>query len=140
MYRFALLLAVSSYSLASEICVPIKVIDGDTIVCAIDGKIERVRLYGVDTPEMRGSKCKEIESAKANGATQLTNYSLFSSCRAVLEKPNEANDRDKWGRLLRRVKLYNCGAAGGTDLSGLLILKGLGVPYAGGKRIDWCNK
>ena len=67
------------------------VVDGDTIDVRIGGKEERVRYYGIDTPE-RGQPCF-IEATDRN--QQLV-------AQAVLLLP-DARERDRYGRLLRYV-------------------------------------
>ena len=47
----SLLWLLNSLAFAQDFCVCTKVIDGDTIIADIDGKEERIRLIGVDTPE-----------------------------------------------------------------------------------------
>lgn len=39
-----------------------RIVDGDTIDVETSGKIERVRLLNVDTPEMSNPECLSIES------------------------------------------------------------------------------
>lgn len=68
-----------------------RVIDGDTIDVRVDGREERVRYYGIDTPE-RGDPCYR-EATKRN-------EQLITS--GVLLLP-DARDRDPFGRLLRYV-------------------------------------
>ncbi len=71
----------------------IKVIDGDTIVVEFDdGKKEKVRFIGVDTPEIGEEGYEE--------ATNYTNDMLYDET-VYLESDKE--DRDEYGRLLRYV-------------------------------------
>lgn len=76
-----------------------RVVDGDTLELCIDlgfgvGKIERVRLFGINTPEMstpEGRDCKE----KVNGLL------LLKPLMAITFKNERKEDRkDKYGRYL----------------------------------------
>ena len=98
----------------------VNVVDGDTIDVDLDLGFrvttrQRVRLYGVNTPE-RGQpgyqEAKNLLMALLGVEVGLQSY-----------KPD-----DKYGRWLAAV--YN----GNTSISQLLIDKGLGVPYFGGSR------
>lgn len=74
----------------------IEVIDGDTIVVLLNGSKERVRLIGIDTPEVGRPYFEE--------ATQKT-AELILGKTVRLEK--DISERDKYGRLLRYVYLGN---------------------------------
>jgi micrococcal nuclease len=67
------------------------VIDGDTIDVRVDGREERVRYFGVDTPE-RGDPCYR----------EATDRNEALAGRTVLLLP-DARERDSFGRLLRYV-------------------------------------
>ena len=86
-----------------------KIIDGDTIDVSLDGKIARIRYFGVDTPE-RGDKCFR-EATDRN--TQLVGQN-------VLLLP-DARTEDDFGRLLRYVFL-----ADGTSVDATLVAEGFG--------------
>ena len=51
LYLLVIPLVLSSIAVAQDFYLCTRVIDGDTIVVEIDGKQEKVRLIGVDTPE-----------------------------------------------------------------------------------------
>lgn len=87
-----------------------RVIDGDTF--EIQGGI-KVRLIGVDTPEMKNQN-KTIDCFAAE-ATQKTR-SLLTGKEVILEK--DISDTDKYGRLLRYVYL------GGEMVNDLLVRDG----------------
>ena len=111
----------------------LRVIDGDTI--AVRARIwigqsvdTRVRIVGVDTPELRGECALEIELAAA--ARELV-------VEALGDQPVTLRDvrYDKFGgRVLARVESYT-----GEDIARLLIAAGLGRPYDSGKRAAWCD-
>lgn len=74
------------------------VVDGDTIDVLIDGKKERVRYIGMDTPETvdpyRPEECFGKEASKRNSE-------LVLGKEVRLEK--DVSERDEYGRLLRYV-------------------------------------
>jgi len=75
-----------------------RVIDGDTILVRIDGREERVRYIGVDTPETvaqdRPVECFGPEASARNKA-------LVEGRTVQMER--DVSDRDRFGRLLRYV-------------------------------------
>ncbi len=111
----------------------LRVIDVDTIAVRariwIGQSVEtRVRIAGVDTPELRGDCALEIDLATA--ARDLV-------AEAIGNAPVTLRDvrHDKFGgRVLARVERDT-----GEDIATLLIIAGLGRPYDGGKRAPWCG-
>lgn len=94
----------------------LEVIDGDTIDVRIDGAEERVRYYGVDTPE-RGDRCYR-EAKRRNEA-------LAGADVLLLPDPSpEGRDRDRFGRLLRYVFDEQ-----GASIDGRLIAEGLALAW-----------
>jgi micrococcal nuclease len=85
------------------------VIDGDTIDVRIEGRFERVRYFGVDTPE-RGDRCYR-EALDRN--EQLLGESVLLLA--------DSRDRDSFGRSLRYVFL-----ADGTSVDATLVAEGFG--------------
>lgn len=76
-----------------------RVVDGDTIVVNINGKDEKVRLIGVDTPEsVHPNKNKNTEFGKV--ASNFTK-NLLKGKSVKLEF--DVQQRDKYGRLLAYV-------------------------------------
>jgi len=90
----------------------VDVIDGDTIDVVLDGATERVRYYGIDTPE-RGGRCFG-ESTDRNEAL---------AGESVLLLP-DARDRDSFGRLLRYVFSED-----GDSIDARLIAEGLALAW-----------
>ena len=90
----------------------VQVIDGDTIDVRVDGDQERVRYYGIDTPE-RGERCYDEAAAR--------NEALAGD--RVLLLP-DARERDPSGRLLRYVFTQ-----AGVPVEARLIAEGLGVAW-----------
>jgi micrococcal nuclease len=70
----------------------VRVVDGDTIVVAIERIHERVRLIGIDTPE-RGQCFFQQAAAHLTRLLERRRISLAEDVR----------DRDRYGRLLRYV-------------------------------------
>lgn len=108
------------------------VVDGDTI--EVEAEIwpglfqrTRVRLAGVDAPELKG-RCEE-ERRKAREAKALIERLAGGRVTLLDVRP------DKYGgRIVAKVL-----AADGTDLAAALIGAGLARSYAGGKREGWCE-
>lgn len=107
----------------------IHVVDGDTLDVLIDRgfretREDRIRLYGVNTPE-RGQP-GYTEATVALRAMLFVNEALTPRpliCRTILPK-------DKYGRWLAAVQVVG----GIADVSTELIRLGLGVEYYGGAR------
>ena len=99
----------------------VRVIDGDTIVVALDGKNRTVRLLGIDTPEVvdprRPVQCFGRE---ASGRAK----ELLRDGWVRLESDPTQGDTDKYGRLLRYVSLQD-----GTSVNKLLIKEGYAYEY-----------
>ena len=79
----------------------IRVIDGDTIEVNVKGVVERVRLIGVDTPEIVGSR-KSVQCFAAEASDFLKSM-LPGGTIVTLESDISQDNRDKYGRLLRYV-------------------------------------
>src|SRR5262249_38745737 len=94
-----------------------RIVDGDTIVVRLaTGRTERVRLIGIDTPELPND-CY-ARAARRAAAT------LASGRRVTLHGDSTQDLRDRYERLLAYVDL-----AGGTDLGRLLLARGDAVVY-----------
>ena len=105
----------------------ISIADGDTITVSVDGNNMKVRLIGIDTPEMR-DKDPEVR-ALARSARERT-LCLLSSARRILLKDVR---RGKYFRIIADVYID------GVNLGDILITEDLAKPYDGGKRPDWSN-
>lgn len=99
----------------------VRIVDGDTIVVLINGVQEKIRLIGVDTPEIFDAR----GSAQCFGeeASEFTK-SLLKNQAVRLEADATQDDRDKYGRLLRYVFLSD-----GTFVNGEIITQGYGHEY-----------
>ncbi|MEO0230580.1 MAG: thermonuclease family protein [candidate division WOR-3 bacterium] len=89
-----------------------RVIDGDTIVVLLNGREEKVRLIGIDTPE-RGRPYFEEATKKT--------AELVLGKKVRLEK--DVSERDKYGRLLRYVYV------GSIFLNAELVRQGYAMVY-----------
>ncbi|MGH7311836.1 MAG: thermonuclease family protein [Candidatus Rokuibacteriota bacterium] len=81
--------------------VVVRVVDGDTIHVRVDGRVERVRYIGVNTPELR----HPTRGAEPGGREARTvNAALVAGKRARLEL--DVQQRDRHGRLLAYVWVH----------------------------------
>lgn len=79
----------------------VRVVDGDTIIVDIDGKDEKVRLIGIDTPEsVHPDKTKNVPYGKVS--SEFTK-NLLEEQEIWLEY--DVQPRDKYGRILAYVYL-----------------------------------
>ncbi len=109
--------------------------DGDTItfqipgVHPIIGRDISVRVFGIDTPEMKGKAPCEV--ARAREAKDLVTRLLQSARNIELRNIQ----RDKYFRILAEV------VADGISVSERLIDAKLAYPYDGGtkRRVNWCQ-
>ena len=109
-----------------------RVIDGDTIevraLVWIGQEVHvRVRLRGVDTPEL-GSRC-EVARELAERARQAVGEALAEPHVALSDITAEHH----FGRILASVR-----TAAGADLGQILLDRGLARPYRRKVRCDWC--
>ena len=101
----------------------IRAVDGDTLEVLIDGSLNnvKVRLLGVDTPESvdprKPVQCFGKEASKHTA-------SLVDGKRVRLDADPQADEVDKYGRLLRNVILSD-----GTDLNAELVEDGYAHAY-----------
>lgn len=90
------------------------IVDGDTIDVLIDGKKERVRLIGIDTPETVDQR-KRVQCYGPEASAKMKEL-LSGKFITLQRKPNE--DRDDYDRLLRYVSLD------GRDIGAQMIEEG----------------
>jgi micrococcal nuclease len=99
-----------------------KVVDGDTMDVLFDsGEDARIRFLGVNTPETVDPR-KEAECFGAEASAFTKN--LLSGERILLVEDPMADERDKYGRLLRNIFLKD-----GTDVNALLVESGYAYAY-----------
>jgi micrococcal nuclease len=80
----------------------IKVVDGDTIEVYIDGKIEKVRMLGINTPETVDPR-RPVECFGKESSNKLKN--LLEGKIVRLEEDKSQDSYDKYNRALRYVFL-----------------------------------
>lgn len=107
-----------------------RAIDWDTLLVRSDGRFERVRILGVDTPE----------TVKPGSAVQVCGSSASAMAkvwarrhpRVRLVADRAAPDRDRYGRLLRYVDPRD----GSPDLSSVQTSAGLARTNDYGQHLD----
>jgi micrococcal nuclease len=100
-----------AFCIASDAAQPatvVKVVDGDTLDVVVNGGEERVRVFGIDTPE-RGERCFSEASDR---------LAQLSASRIGMRA--DVRERDRNGRLLRYVYTND-----GVSIDALLIAEGL---------------
>ncbi len=110
-------------------CQVSRVTDGDTVNLVCDGSAHRVRLLGLDTPELFSPRCPAERAAGVQARSALLRLVAAGPVTSV-----RFQGTDRYGRDLARVSVA------GRDLSQAMIDLGLALPYAGGRRPDWCAR
>lgn len=96
-------------------------VDGDTIAINMNGKIEKVRFIGVDTPETH--KPNTPVQCYGSAAAAFTKNSLTGK-KFRLVSDSLSTDRDRYDRLLRYIVLTD-----GTNFNQRLIEQGYAFYY-----------
>lgn len=101
----------------------VRAVDGDTLKVRMDGKEDEVtvRLLGVNTPESVDPR-RPVECFGKEASAYTA--SLTEGRRARLESDPQADEVDRYGRLLRNVVL-----ADGADLNAELVKQGYAYAY-----------
>ena len=103
--------------------------DGDTCYVTYKGKNDKVRLLGLDTPEISNPKCEQ-EYALGIDARNFVN-NLISE--GVSIKFKTEYNRDFFGRILSYI------IVDGVNVSKKMVSNGLGVIYDRSNKKDWCE-
>ncbi len=111
----------------------IRTIDGDTFLARVrqrDGRVlaARVRLRGIDAPEMKASCREELDKAEAASA----------ALRDLLRQGDVTITNlgpDKYGRILANVATKRT-----ADVSAAMLAGGYARSYNGGHRDGWCAR
>lgn len=101
----------------------VKVVDGDTMDFSINGKTERIRVIGINTPETVDPR-KSVECFGLEASKQAKNY-LTVGMDVQLEADPGQGERDKYQRLLRYVWTNN----GSVDYGKMMISQGYAYEY-----------
>lgn len=99
----------------------VRVIDGDTFEVNINGALEKVRLIGVDTPEVVDPR-KPVECFGIEASNRAKEILMGKKVR--LESDPTQGDCDKYGRLLRYAFLED-----GANFNLLMIKEGYAHEY-----------
>lgn len=108
-------------------CKITKIVDGDTLDVDIDLgfdiilRNQRIRLYGVDTPELRTTNNEE----KVFGFLAKDFVEKFVDKGDILLRTHDYNPKGKFGRIIADI------VVNGNSLSEFLIENYLGVAYFG---------
>ncbi|MCK4636204.1 MAG: thermonuclease family protein [Candidatus Moranbacteria bacterium] len=99
----------------------VKVVDGDTLSVNIDGKVEKLRLIGIDTPETVDPR-KPVQCFGREASDKAKE--LLSGKKVRLEVDSTQDERDRYDRLLRYVILED-----GTSFNKKMIQEGYAHEY-----------
>lgn len=100
-----------------------KVVDGDTLEVKIDEdeRVRKIRMLGINTPETVDPR-KTVECYGKEASAKM--HELAEGKRVRLEADPQADEQDKYGRLLRNVFLDD-----GTDLNAYMVREGYAYAY-----------
>lgn len=101
----------------------VRVVDGDTIEVIRGDKKEKVRIIGIDTPEVVDPRI--APECLGKEASEKANQIFASQKELTLEKDATQLDRDRYERLLRYVWLNS----GTTDYGRLMVSLGYASEY-----------
>jgi len=113
-YLTSLLMLIVGVTTASAAAIQvIRIHDGDTLTIASG---EKIRFLQIDTPEISPAECYGAEAHKAL-------VGIIGKSPISLESDSVSDDKDKYGRLLRYVKL------GEVNINLKLVEIGAATPY-----------
>jgi micrococcal nuclease len=95
----------------------VRVVDGDTLRVEVDGVTERLRVIGLDAPELGDDECLAEES------TSFVESVVADRRVRIAADPTQA-DRDRYDRILRHVWTLD-----GRKLAVEVIAAGLATEY-----------
>ncbi len=100
-----------------------RAIDGDTLLVKFDGEEEErwVRLLGINTPETVDPR-RPVQCFGKEASAYM--HTLVDGKRVMLAADSEADERDKYDRLLRNVFL-----ADGIDVNLAMVREGYAYTY-----------
>ena len=115
-----------------------RVVDGDTVDVDIDLgfgiwlRKERVRLYGIDTPE---SRTRDLEEKKYGLAAKLFVQDLLP-VGSMQTLRTRKDDKGKFGRILGEFVVYDITTDASRTLNQIMIDRHYGVEYHGQSKQD----
>jgi len=120
-------------------CKMLKIIDGDTVDIDIDLGFDiilsnqRVRLYGIDTPE---SRTRDLEEKKFGllSKNYIQQYLPVGSIQTLVTEKDDA--RGKFGRILGKFKVYDNIEDRQKFLHEMMIRDHMAVSYFGQSKKD----
>ena len=120
----------------------VNIVDGDTIDCDIDlgfcvHMTERVRLFGIDTPESRTRNLKEKELGLKSKA-RLAELCSLNGGVVYLQTAIDGDEKGKFGRILGDIWIKYLGQL--TNVNDLLCAEGHARKYMGGKKEPWVTE
>ncbi|SJN25300.1 Staphylococcus nuclease (SNase) domain [Microbacterium esteraromaticum] len=107
----------------------VAVVDGDTIDVQLSGTTERVRIIGIDTPEI-GRDAGEVTDCYAEEARTFLDELLYGHT-VELRTDSSQQAVDDYGRLLRHVYIDGQNAALAALSGGVGVEYTYAAPYAG---------
>ena len=110
----------------------VRVVDGDTVDVLIDVgfstfKKERVRLYGIDTPE---SRTRDLDEKKRGLAAKDRLIEIIDSFGDHFLIKTQIDKKGKYGRILGEIFSLNKK----QNANQMLLAEGHAVEYLGGKK------
>jgi micrococcal nuclease len=120
-------------------CKILKIIDGDTVDIDIDLGFDvilsnqRVRLFGIDTPE---SRTRDLEEKKFGllSKNYIKGYLPVGSIQVLVTEKDD--DRGKFGRILGKFKVYDTKEDRENFLHEMMIRDHMAVEYFGRSKED----
>lgn len=115
----------------------VKVVDGDTVDVDLDLGFsivlsnQRIRLYGIDTPESRTRDPEEKKCGKLAGQYLIDNLGT-----EFVVKTHKDDARGKYGRILGELMAYSPEKDAVVSLNREMIEKKLAVAYFGQSKDD----
>ena len=116
----------------------VQVVDGDTLAVRVRIWLDhdvttRVRLAGIDAPELRGACPEERKLARRAAAFLAARLSADAQGGSAVRLHDV-----RYGKYARRV-VARVETLAGEDLGAALLAAGLARPYDGGRRASWCE-
>lgn len=98
----------------------LRVVDGDTLKVRVDGRVETVRLLGIDTPESKRPGAP-VECGSRRAGAELRQ--LVAGRAVELHGDASQDAEDRFGRMLAYVELD------GEDVGKAMVASGWAKPY-----------